>query len=137
MFSGLVGFPTDPAEMYQNFQMVIEQVADMYDDNSKLYCNKKNFARYITQATTDGLNIWFIQNVLVLGRYPVVIVDQLSDDIMYFGDIEAAFDVVGLQGTETVDEVTVPDTTRITNTGHFATVAKDNRAIVAYVGRVA
>ncbi|EGU35571.1 hypothetical protein VII00023_08704, partial [Vibrio ichthyoenteri ATCC 700023] len=106
-FSGEWG--RDINSVYDLLATAVKLIPDTYDANSKLFCNKNNFTDFAASITADGEQVWLIQNGLLLGRYEIVICDQLDDDTMYFGDLEAAFDVVSMSGNQTVDPVTKPD----------------------------
>lgn len=130
---------SDALATYQFIAEALKNVPDVYDANSKLFCNKNNFIDFssLTQSSAQGGDqVWLIQNGLLLGRYEIVICDQLDDNTMYFGDMNAAFDLVAMSGNQTVDPYTKPDTLKITETSKFALVGKDTGALVALTATV-
>ncbi|MBW3696459.1 phage major capsid protein [Vibrio sp. T187] len=129
----------DALSIYTFISDAIKNISDVYDSNSKLFCSKNNLIDFssLTQTSALGGNqVWLVQNGMILGRYEIVVCDQLPDGTMYFGDMESAFDVVALQGNQTVDNQTSPDLLKITQTNKYAVVAKDSSAIVAMVQEV-
>lgn len=138
--SGVTGeWGADASSVYEFLADSIKVIPDAYDSNSKLYCNKNNFVDLasLTQDSANGSDqVWLIQNGLLLGRYEIVIVDQLDDATMYFGDLMASFDVVSLFGNQTADPYSKPDVLGITETNKFSFVAKDSAALVAMTQEV-
>ncbi|MDK9763961.1 phage major capsid protein [Vibrio sp. D420a] len=126
----------DVGQTYELLAEAVKNIADVYDGNSKLFLNKNNFTTFVASVTDQFEQVWLIQGGQLFGRYDVVICDQLDDNTMYFGDMQAAFDVVSLQGNQTVDPVTVPNLLKITQSNKYATVAKDASALVALVQEV-
>lgn len=125
---------TDSLDTYAFIATSIKDIPDTYDRNAKLYCSKSNFIDFASavQNTAEGSDqVWLVQNGLLLGRYEIVICDQIGESTMYFGDLQNAFDLVALPGNQTVDPVTKPDVLKITDTSQYAIVAKDTRALVA------
>lgn len=130
--SGVVGeWGSDVISTYEFLASAVKQIPDVYDADSKLFCNKSNFVDFASSVTAEGEQVWLIQNGLLLGRYEVVICDQLDDNTMYFGSMMNAFDVVAMTGNQTIDEVTKPDVLKITETNKFAFTEKDTFALVA------
>ncbi|WKY58647.1 hypothetical protein Q5H80_03070 [Vibrio sp. SNU_ST1] len=130
--SGFVGeWGSDVRTVYEFLASAVKQIPDAYDADSKLFCNKSNFVDFASSITAEGEQVWLIQNGLLLGRYEVVICDQLDDNTMYFGSMMNAFDVVAMTGNQTIDEVTKPDVLKITETNKFAFTEKDTFALVA------
>lgn len=127
---------SDAAGIYALLGDVVKTIPDVYDADSKLFCNKENLVDFTTALTNNGDQTWLVQNGLLFGRYEIVVCDQLPTGTMYFGDLEAAFDVVALQGNQIADPYTKPDVLKITNTSKFATVAKDAIGITAVVQEV-
>lgn len=133
--SGVNGsWGADELSVYEFIADAIKEIPDAYDSNSKLFCNKNNFVFLTTLVQVSGSGggdqVWLVQNGLVLGRYEIVIADQLDDNTMYFGDLESAFDVVTLFGNQTKDDIMKPDTFAVTNTQKFSNVCKDSLALV-------
>lgn len=127
---------TDIKEVYEFLASAVKAIPDAYDSTSKLFCNKSNFVDFASSITAEGEQVWLIQNGLLLGRYEIVICDQLDDNTMYFGSMENAFDVVAMTGNQTVDEVTKPDVLKVVETNKFAFVEKDTFAVVALTAEV-
>ncbi|EGU31484.1 hypothetical protein VIBRN418_01638 [Vibrio sp. N418] len=124
----------DSTAIYEFIAGAVKYVPDVYDTGSKLFLNKNNFIDFasLTQDTAQGSDqVWMIQNGLLLGRYEIVICDQLPDDTMYFGNMLASMDIVSMSGNQTVDGVTIPDLLQVTTTNKYAFVAKDTQGLVA------
>lgn len=132
--SGVNGaWGADVDAIYNNLAELVKTISDVYDSNSKLYLNKSNFVDFVTLVNAQTEQVWVVQNGLFLGRYEMVIVDQLPDDVIYFGDMEAAFDVISFSGNQTVNPFTNPSLLEITNTNKYGFISKDSRAITALV----
>lgn len=135
--SGVSGaWGADIQSTYEFLASAIKEIPDAYDSNSKLFCSKNNFVDFAASVTTEGEQVWLIQGGKLLGRYDVVICDQLPDGVMYFGDMSSFMDVVGLFGRQTVDNHNKPDVLAITESNKFSYVVKDNRALVAMTQEV-
>ncbi|CZF78979.1 Phage capsid family protein [Grimontia celer] len=135
--SGIAGeWGGDIQGVFQFLSDALKSIPDVYDRDSKLFLNKNNFVDFASTVTAEGEQVWLIQGGLLLGRYECVICDQLDDDTMLFGSLGAAFDLVAMEGNQTVDPITKPDVLKITETNKFANVAKDTGALIAMKAEV-
>ncbi len=128
---------SDTGDIWANISNLIKTIPDMYDSNSKLYMNKNNALYFMSLTTASYEAVALFQNGLLMGKWAFVIVEQLPDETIYFGDMSSAFDVVYVHdGWQTVDSQTKPDCVNITNTASYANVAKDTKAITVLIQSV-